>query len=55
MKEWADDLMEVITDWMKVHDIAVDEDALEELRDDIDDALEWKMLMKMSAMTGGRV
>ena len=55
MKEWTDDLMEVIEDWMRVHDITVDEDALEELRDDIEDTLEWKMMMKMSAMMGGRI
>lgn len=55
MENWTDDLMEVITDWMRVHDIAVDEDAVEELRDDINDTLEMLMLRKMSAMMGGRI
>lgn len=55
MNEWADEILEVVTDWMRVHEIEADEDALEELRDDVKDTLEWKMLMKMSALTGGRV
>lgn len=55
MHEWTDDLMEVVTDWMRVHDIAMDEDALEELRFDISYTLNWKTLVKMSAMMGGRV
>lgn len=55
MKEWTDDIMEVFADWLRVHDMEADEDALEELRDDIEDTLEWKLLMKMSALTGGRV
>lgn len=55
MKEWTDELMEVVEDWMRIHDIAVDEAALEELHADINDTLDWMMLMKMSAITGGRV
>lgn len=53
--EWTDELMEVVEDWMRVHNIAPDEDALEELRTDIDDTLEMLVMRKMSAMMGGRV
>lgn len=55
MHEWTDDLMEVVTDWLRVHDIEVKEDALEELADDMSDALNWRTMMKMSAMMGGRI
>lgn len=55
MERWTDGLMEVITDWMRVHDIVVSEDALEELTEDIEDTLKWKAMMKMSAMMGGRI
>lgn len=55
MHEWTDELVEVVRDWMRVHDIAVDEDALEELADDISDTLNWRTMMNMSAMMGGRI
>lgn len=53
--EWTDELMEVVEDWMRVYDIAPDEDALEGLRNDIDFTLNLLVMRKMSAMMGGRV
>lgn len=55
METWTDELMEVVADWMRVHDIVVDEDALEELQTDMEDTLNMLMLRKMSAMMGGRI
>lgn len=55
MHNWTEDILEVVTDWMQAHDLAVDEDALEELANDISDTLNWKTMMKMSAMMGGRI
>lgn len=54
-QQLTEDLMDVIKDALRIHDITITDEIEEELRLDIEDTIEWEIVLEMSNMLGGRI